>query len=45
MEIWLGTTIAHLPVRLRITEPGGDFVDMTLEELPVFVVPASATVN
>lgn len=45
VEIWLGPTIAHLPVRLRITEPGGDFVDMTLEELPVFAVPASATVN
>jgi outer membrane biosynthesis protein TonB len=46
VELWLGPTIAHLPVRLRITEPSGDFVDMTLEELPVFAVPpASATVN
>jgi Protein of unknown function (DUF3108) len=43
VEIWLGTSIAHLPVRLRITEPNGDFVDMKLEELPVFAGPAATT--
>lgn len=45
VELWLGPTVAHLPVRLRITEPNGDFVDMALEELPVFAAPVSATVN
>ena len=45
VEIWLGPTMAHLPARLRITDPNGDFVDMKLEELPVFAVPASVTVN
>lgn len=34
VEIWLGPSIAHLPVRLRITESNGDFVDMKLDELP-----------
>lgn len=45
VEIWLGPSIAHLPVRLRITEPNGDFVDMKLEELPVFAGPAATTIN
>lgn len=34
VEIWLGPSVAHLPVRLRITESNGDFVDMKLEDLP-----------
>ena len=34
VDIWLAPAMAHLPVRLRITEPSGDFLDMQLEELP-----------
>ncbi|MGS5085069.1 DUF3108 domain-containing protein [Hydrogenophaga sp. A37] len=34
VEIWLAPSLAHLPVRLRITEQNGDFVDMKLDELP-----------
>ena len=41
VEIWLGPTIAHLPVRLRITESNGDFVDMQLEQLPVLAPETS----
>lgn len=39
VEIWLAPSVAHLPVRLRITEKNGDFVDMKLEELPVLQPP------
>lgn len=35
VEIWLAPSLSHLPVRLRITEQNGDFVDMKLDELPV----------
>jgi hypothetical protein len=34
VELWLAPSVAHLPVRMRITERSGDFVDMQLEELP-----------
>jgi hypothetical protein len=34
VEIWLAQDLLHLPVRLRITEPNGDFVDMQLAEMP-----------
>lgn len=43
VEIWLGPSIAHLPVRLRITESNGDFVDMKLEELPMLGSETSNT--
>ena len=42
VEVWLAPAIAHLPVRLRITEQNGDFVDMKLDELPA-LLPAGAT--
>lgn len=37
VEVWLAPSLAHLPVRLRITEQNGDFVDMKLDELPVLL--------
>ncbi|RYF73114.1 MAG: DUF3108 domain-containing protein, partial [Comamonadaceae bacterium] len=30
VEIWLSPQVAHLPVRLRITQPNGDFADFQL---------------
>jgi len=42
VEVWLAPAIAHLPVRLRITEQNGDFVDMKLDELPP-LPPSGAT--
>jgi hypothetical protein len=42
VEVWLAPAIAHLPVRLRITEQNGDFVDMKLDELPA-LAPSGAT--
>jgi outer membrane biosynthesis protein TonB len=34
VEIWLLPAYAHLPGRIRITEPNGDYLDMQLQELP-----------
>ncbi|MCX7276825.1 MAG: DUF3108 domain-containing protein [Burkholderiales bacterium] len=30
VELWLGPSISYLPVRLKITEPNGDFLDQQL---------------
>lgn len=30
IELWLGRTLDHLPVRMRVTEPNGDFVEHNL---------------
>ena len=30
VELWLGPSIAYLPVRLKITDPNGDFIDQQL---------------
>lgn len=30
VELWLGPSISYLPVRLKITEPNGDFLDLQL---------------
>ncbi|MCB2017621.1 MAG: DUF3108 domain-containing protein [Hydrogenophaga sp.] len=35
VEVWLLPEYAHLPGRIRITEPNGDYLDMQLETLPV----------
>ncbi|MBT9550176.1 MAG: DUF3108 domain-containing protein [Hydrogenophaga sp.] len=42
VEVWLAPSLAHLPVRLRITEQNGDFVDMKLDELPA-LLPSGTT--
>lgn len=34
VEVWLLPAHAHLPGRIRITEPNGDYLDMQLQELP-----------
>lgn len=33
VEIWLAQAMGYLPVRIRITEPNGNFVDQKLEKL------------
>lgn len=30
VELWLGPSISYLPVRLKITDPNGDFIDQQL---------------
>lgn len=35
VEVWLMPAYAHLPGRIRITEPNGDYLDMVLQDLPV----------
>lgn len=41
VEVWLLPQHAHLPGRIRITEPNGDYLDMQLKELPVLqAIPA-----
>jgi outer membrane biosynthesis protein TonB len=35
VEVWLMPAYAHLPGRIRITEPNGDYLDMLLQDLPV----------
>jgi Protein of unknown function (DUF3108) len=34
VELWLSPDLAHLPVRMRITEHNGDYLDMQLSALP-----------
>ena len=34
VQIWLAPTLENLPVRIRITESNGDFLDQLLEEMP-----------
>ena len=43
VELWLAPDLGHLPVRMRITEENGDFVDLLLEDLPPLVVPELMT--
>lgn len=31
-ELWLGTSLGYLPVRIRLTQSGGDFADLRLSE-------------
>ena len=31
-ELWLGTQLGYLPVRIRITQANGDFADLLLDE-------------
>lgn len=41
VEVWLATQLGRLPVRMRLTEPNGDFMDQLLEDLPE-VAPAAS---
>lgn len=34
VELWLAPDLAFLPVRIRLTEHNGDFLDLQLEDLP-----------
>lgn len=47
IEVWLGPQIEYLPVRLRITQPNGDFAEHTVQQavavrVPVYQPPAQA---
>ncbi len=42
VEVWLMPEFAHLPGRIRVTEPNGDYLDLQLETLPV--LPQTQTV-
>lgn len=39
LQVWLAPALGYLPVRLRITEHNGDFVDQLLDTLPAMVQP------
>ena len=34
VQLWLAPELGHLPVRMRITEQNGDFLDLLLEDMP-----------
>ncbi|AOW11599.1 hypothetical protein LPB72_23000 [Hydrogenophaga crassostreae] len=37
VEVWLAPNLGRLPVRMRLTEPNGDFMDQLLEDMPEMV--------
>jgi hypothetical protein len=39
LDIWLAPQLQWYPVRLRYTEPNGDYLDMSLTGLNVSAVP------
>ena len=39
VQLWLAPSLANLPVRMRITEHNGDYLDMVLEDLPETAAP------
>ena len=39
VELWLAPALGHLPVRIRLTQPNGDFADMQLREAPPSAAP------
>jgi hypothetical protein len=49
VEVWLSPDLGRLPVRMRLTEPNGDFMDQMLDDLPDTLVqpvrPAMAPGN
>lgn len=45
LQVWLAPALGYLPVRLRITEHNGDFVDQLLDSLPAAQVQAPPTVQ
>ena len=32
VELWLAPSLGYLPVRIKLTQPNGDFADMQLRE-------------
>jgi hypothetical protein len=34
VELWLAPSLGYLPVRIKLTQPNGDFADMQLREAP-----------
>ena len=39
-EIWVAPTLQYLPVRIRLTDGSGNWVDLTLEKPPLQAAPA-----
>jgi hypothetical protein len=42
VQLWLAPELGHLPVRMRITEQNGDFLDLLLEDMPSIAGDPSA---
>ena len=40
VQLWLAPSLGFLPVRTRLTEANGDFLDQSLDELPTITLPA-----
>ncbi|MCY1548924.1 hypothetical protein D9M68_850660 [compost metagenome] len=34
VEVWLAPALHHLPARIRVTEPNGDYFDLQLRTMP-----------
>lgn len=43
VQIWLAPTLENLPVRIRISESNGDFIDQSLEEMPALSASTPAS--
>ncbi len=39
VELWLGTNLNYLPIRIKITEPNGDFLDQKWQSIENATVP------
>ena len=41
VQLWLAPELGHLPVRMRLTEHNGDFLDLLLEDMPAIATTPS----
>ncbi|MEZ5703513.1 MAG: DUF3108 domain-containing protein [Burkholderiaceae bacterium] len=39
VEVWLAPNLGRLPVRMRLTEPNGDVMDISLDDMPETAAP------
>lgn len=39
VQLWMAPDLGHLPVRIRITETNGDYLDLSLDDLPEIALP------
>ncbi|MEZ5705081.1 MAG: DUF3108 domain-containing protein [Burkholderiaceae bacterium] len=45
VEVWLAPNLGRLPVRMRLAEPNGDVMDISLDDMPETAAPAPPAGN